>query len=197
MREIAKIGFKLLIITLIGGICLGITYSVTQKPIEEHAKEKANEARRGVLIAETYEEIKLEDLKNSPNWSDKFSKNLKNVYVAYGKEGYIGATFEVTSTGYGGEMVIMVGINADGTIAGVNVVSNGETQGIGSKAMQKSFLELYIGKDSAKAINVSENAINNDVEVISGATISSKAVNAGVDVAALAMNQLVKGEYDK
>ena len=83
-----------------------------------------------------------------------------------------GKVATVTVKGYGDPMDIVVGVAGDGTISGVKVLENTETQGIGSKAVDAEHTSLYIGKSGDTA-----------VEAVAGATISSDAVNNAVKVA--------------
>jgi electron transport complex protein RnfG len=95
---------------------------------------------------------------------------------------------EVAPTGFGGEIGMMVGVGADGKVCGANIVSMSETPGLGSRAKEETwFLEQFVGKSGTLAVG-------DGVDALSGATISSKAVTAGindalskdVDLAALA-----------
>jgi electron transport complex protein RnfG len=75
----------------------------------------------------------------------------------------------INSAGFGGNINILASFGKDGKIAGVSVVSNSETPGIGSRVMASSFTSLFAGKSSA-----------DDVDSITGATISSNALKAGI-----------------
>ncbi len=87
-----------------------------------------------------------------------------------------GYCVSVTTQGYGGEISMMVGIRSDGKVEGVKIVSMSETAGLGSKTKNESFLSQYIGKYGP--FNVGSN-----VDAVAGATVSSKAVTAGVNAA--------------
>jgi len=88
---------------------------------------------------------------------------------------YNGETYyciSVLSAGFGGDVNIMATFDKGGSIAGVSVISHSETPGIGTKVFEKSFLAKFKGKASA-----------DEVDAISGATISSNALKSGINTA--------------
>ena len=74
----------------------------------------------------------------------------------------------LSTKGYGGEIKLICGVNADGSVAGISTLSHKETSGIGSKVVEDNsgYRENFYGKT---ADNYSE------VDAVTGATISSKA----------------------
>lgn len=87
-----------------------------------------------------------------------------------------GYCISTVTAGYGGDINLIVGVTKNGEVKGVKIVSMSETAGLGSKTQSSSFLEQFIGKSGT--LTVGEN-----VDGVSGATISSKAVTAGVEKA--------------
>ena len=90
---------------------------------------------------------------------------------------------EVVPTGFGGEITLMVGIT-DGKVTGISVISHAETPGLGAVAAANtdkgvSFRDQFIGLVSGITIGDGENQI----DALSGATISSKAIVDGVNAA--------------
>lgn len=83
--------------------------------------------------------------------------------------------------GFGGEMGVLTGIDNDGKITGVKVIYNSETDGIGTRVAQAEHTSQYVGLDSADG-----------VEAISGATVSSKALQSAV-AQALELFKTAKG----
>lgn len=81
---------------------------------------------------------------------------------------------EVKPSGFGGEIKMMVGVDYEGKVRGVNIVSMSETPGLGSRANEEEwFLKQFVGKSGALAVG-------DGVDALSGATITSKAVTKGV-----------------
>lgn len=96
-----------------------------------------------------------------------------------------GYAFKVVASGSQGNIEMIVGVDADGLVSGVSIVSNKETSGIGSKVMENNalpsgtgVLDQFIGMNGAGSLAVGKN-----VDAISGATVSSKGVTKGVNAA--------------
>ncbi len=103
------------------------------------------------------------------------------VYKVYSGNTAIGYAAEATPLGFGGEMTVMVGVNADGTLAGVKLISHSETPGLGSRVGEGTYLAQYNGKNASQL---------NDVDSITGSTISSKAIREGISNALSAYTTL-------
>ena len=96
-----------------------------------------------------------------------------------------GYAFKVVASGSQGNIEMIVGVDGDGAVSGVSIVSNKETSGIGSKVMENNalpggvgVLDQFIGMSGAGSLAVGKN-----VDAISGATVSSKGVTKGVNAA--------------
>ena len=92
-----------------------------------------------------------------------------------------GHALKIVASGSQGNIEMMVGLDAEGVVTGVSVVKNSETAGIGSKVMENEngVLDQFAGKSAADGtLNVGSN-----VTAITGATVSSKGVTAGVNTA--------------
>ena len=96
-----------------------------------------------------------------------------------------GYAFKVVASGSQGNIEMIVGVDGDGLVSGVSIVSNKETSGIGSKVMENNalssgtgVLDQFIGMSGAGSLAVGKN-----VDAISGATVSSKGVTKGVNAA--------------
>lgn len=144
-------------ICLVVSAALGLTNSVTA-PIIEEAERAAAEAARLEVLPEA-SGFELLDLEGLP-------QGVTDVYRAQNGVGFV---FMLTTKGYGGEIRLICGVNAEGNITATKVLKHAETQGLGSKITGSAFNGQFIGKDSELS----------DVSAISGATISSNAyINA-------------------
>jgi len=146
---------------------LAATNSVTA-PIIAEATRLAQEKARTELLPEADSFTKVEGL------------DVANVVEAYTADNGVGTVITSTSKGYGGTMTVMVAFTPEGTIKQVKVTEQGETQGIGSKvAGDPSFWTRYQGLEAKTLV------LGTDVDALSGATVSSKAltnaVNAAID----------------
>ena len=161
-RQAAVIGLKLLLICAIVAGVVSLVYSVTKDTYEKNLENTKNEA-----VSEIFgiKGLTREDL----------GDGVSAVHNAEGQ--LIGFSVEAKSGGFGGDVEVMVGYDAlTGEVIGVRVIAHSETPGLGAKAAEDSFLSQY--KDQSGEIVLGE-----DVDAISGATISSKAVTAAVNTA--------------
>lgn len=93
--------------------------------------------------------------------------------------GYI---FTTTAKGYVSDIVTLVGIDTKGVITGVEISVINDTKGIGTNVKDITFLNQFIGK--SKKIALSKNSADeNEVQAITGATISSSGVTTAVNFA--------------
>lgn len=167
--SMARLVLVLFVITAITAVLLGVVNAVTADRIAEIGEEKRNSAMEAVMPgAGGFEEYR--------------SGDDHTVYKALGGDGaVIGYVVEVAPVGFGGAINMVVGFDLEKKISGVSIVSMSETAGLGEKVVSEPwFLEQFTGKSG-------ELAIKRDVDAISGATVSSKAVLSGVNTAVSAI----------
>jgi electron transport complex protein RnfG len=167
VKEFVVPAAVLTVICIVVSAALAGTYNVTE-PIIEAAKKAEADAARVVVLPDgsDFEELDVSGL-----------ENIVDAYAAGNGAGYV---ITAVSKGYGGDMQVMVGIDSEGKITGAKLMSNSETQGIGSKTGDESYTSQYIGKDSTLE----------GVNAISGATISSTAFKTAVGSAFQAYGSL-------
>ena len=163
----------LLVISVVVALLLSLTNSITIDKITENTQKEQDAAKQEVLKGvKAFEDV---------NYSDDL---VKAVFCGKGENGEtVGWCVNVTPSGYGGVIDMMVGITADGKLSGVKVVSNSETAGLGAKCSDIEFSSQFAGKNAP--ISVIKNGTPDDDEIvaITGATITSKAVSSGVNAA--------------
>jgi electron transport complex protein RnfG len=157
------VGLKLLLICAIVAGVISFVYSLTAEQYEKNIQATKNAAIGEIfgLEAPTCREIAQGDVK---------------VYTVYNGETHIGYCVESASAGFGGDVALMVGYSPDRTLLGVSVIAHSETPGLGAKVNEPAFLEQFKGQSGALVLG-------DDVDAISGATISSRAVTDGVNQA--------------
>ena len=164
----------LMVITIVSGGVLGFIYGLTKPAIdkvEENKNIKAiNEVLKTDVAIATTESVVIEDL----------TYNL-----AYDAEGnFIGAAVKTYSkNGFGGKIELMVGMLADGVINKVSVLSQAETPGLGANMVNDKFKGQFDGKDP-KNFKLMVKKDGGDVDAITAATISSRAVSEAIKRAA-------------
>lgn len=195
MKKILKDTLALAIITIIAGIALGGVYTITKEPIAKQ-NEKTKLAAYNSVFKEldNYEVVEeIQSLRNTIKDSGYNAVELNEVVKAFDKDNMLlGYIITVTDKeGYGGNIKMTVGIDSNGTITGLELLEISETAGLGMKAADKSFREQYIGIKSDKVEYVKGNAsADNEIDAISSATITTKAVTDGVNAALVAFKEL-------
>lgn len=181
MNETFKLGTILLIITAVAGGVLAFTNEFTAPIIEEIRME----ATLGALMeifpnaedVETVEEALLEEVRESFG-------NVREISIILEGGETLGYAFKTVSGGYGGDIVTLTGIYVDGTIAGIQVVENSETPGLGTVIEDEKYTSTYVGKSTEnELVNVENPSADNEVLLISGATVSTVGVTRGVNAA--------------
>ena len=169
-NKIFKPSVVLSVICIIITGALALTNDIT-KPIIEEATRKAQEAARMELLPE----------------ADGFTSvevgvaNVSDVSVA---NNGVGTVITSAGKGYGGNITVMTAFTPDGVIKQIKITEQSETAGLGSKIVSEaSFQESFAGLPAAPFTV-------NDIDAISGATISSKAVTAAVNSAVEAFNAI-------
>lgn len=104
------------------------------------------------------------------------------VKKAYGSDK--GYAIQVTPSGFGGDIELMVGVAKDGKVLGISVISHTETAGLGAvAAADTSKGEAFRGQFAGMSGELSVNKDGGQVEALTGATITSRAVTKGVNEA--------------
>ena len=147
---------------------MALTYQITKPKIDEQLRiEEQNALREIVPEADSFKEKTLGGI-------DYFDAMKGNKLIGY--------CIKVIGNGYNGFIRLIVGIDLEGKIKGVRVLEHQETPGLGAKIDEVRpgekdpwFLRQFIDK-SATTIEVKK-----DIDAITGATISSKAVTDAVN----------------
>ena len=162
-----RIAGSLLLICMVTALLLAAVNLLTRDVIAENARREKEEA-----IALLYPSfVRMEEL---PVLGE--AEGVHTVYAVYEESGMAGYVVDLETTGFGGPINMMVGISPEGVVSGVRVVSHSETPGFGSRAAEQAYLAAYTGKGG-------ELVLGADIDAVSGATISSRAILAGVNLA--------------
>jgi electron transport complex protein RnfG len=87
--------------------------------------------------------------------------------------------YETTADGFGGELGVMVGYDvAKDELTGIGITSQKETPGVGARVTQEEFTSRFAGKAIDTRFRVAQDG--GDIDALTGATISSRAVCAAV-----------------
>ena len=123
--------------------------------------------------------------------------SVKNVYPATANNVAAGYAVAVSPKGYGGAISMLVGVGKDGAISGVAILTMNETPGLGTNAANPAFLGQFSGllPEDAPAVVKTETGRKGDIQALTGATVTSRAVTRGIDEA-LTIAQALKEKED-
>ncbi len=196
-KSMIKNALILFAITLVAGVLLGLVYQVTKDPIayqEKLAQDKANQSV--FAAATTFDDVAVNEAGAAAATEGRSGVTIQSVKEAKdGSGSALGYVIQVKSKGYGDFITYTVGITNDGNVNGISIISIAETPGLGMNA-EKVIVPQFADK-AATAFNVVKNGQLSDaatqIEAISGATITSRAVTEGVNGAVAYFENVLKG----
>lgn len=165
-------------ICLVVAILLSFTNLITKDTIANMELKASNDAMSVLISAEKYEKADVEG----------------ELYIAKNGEEVKGYIVKTVGRGYGGDVVIMTAISTDKKVMGVKILSAAdETPGLGQNVTKESFYSQYIGKtENITVLKNGANSDKNEINAVTGATVSSKAVTGAVNKAFECLNGYLK-----
>ena len=165
----------IIVLTLIAAVMAGLlggTNLLTAEKIKTLEAEAEKSAVAKVIKAEIYNKFEIK------------SNDVKYTYFrAQNGDETVGYAFTLSANGYGGAVKCVVGVGKSGKITAVEIVDvSNETPGLGQNATKTSFTDQFKGK-SAELSVVKSGAKENEVNAVTGATITSNAVTKSVNLA--------------
>lgn len=178
MKTMIKDAVILFVITLSAGLILGFVYEITKEPIAVQ-KEKAK--------MEAYQEVF--------EMADSFNEIAEGEAEALDASGnLLGYVFTVTTKeGYGGDITFTMGVQLDGTVNGMSILSIAETPGLGMQA-EDVLKPQFVNKKVEKFEYTKTGAMSDSqIDAISGATITTNAIVNGVNEGLARFQEKVEG----
>lgn len=178
----------LTIITLVAGFGLGYVYEITKEPIavmEENMKTAAYTA----VFPEASDFSDAGDVSSAAGIVENAGisgVDIDSAVCALDNGGnIIGYIINATShEGYGGDISISLGVDTSGMVKGVEILSISETAGLGMKAKEAKFRDQFKNKTVTQfSYTKSGASADFEIDAISGATITTKAVTNAVNAA--------------
>lgn len=198
-KKIVHDALVLFAFTVVLGLILGAVYGITKEPIEKVNYEKTQAAYRQVFeAADSFEEYAEFDkeaataLLSENGYADEISAVNKALDASGNVLGYV---LTVTAKDASqAAITFSVGIQNDGTVNGYSITSIAETPGLGMKATEEAFYGQFAGKnvDSFVVVKAAP-AADNEIEAISGSTITSKAMANGVNACLTYFHNVLEG----
>ena len=161
------------LICLIAALALGVTNHLTADRIAEAERENYYASAKAVLPAGvSLTEIDLPDVTG---------------FVAKGADDtVVGYAIKTSARGYGGDVTCVVGFDTKGRVIGLSVSAPDETPGLGNNVEKTGFTSQFVGTDASPVLG-------ENVDAVTGASYSSRAVTDAVNAARLQLERLLKG----
>lgn len=183
MRRITSTPVSMFVAVLVtcavSATALTFAYGATVERIEEQERLAREQALTEVLAdGESFEPV-ADDVLACLDEADTDTP-IAGAYLASAANGdTVGLGVLAAPRGYGGPIQMVVGLDRDGKVTGVSIITHKETPGLGSKVITEEwFGEQFVGWD---ALQVEES--DQGFDAISGATKSSTGVRRGVQAA--------------
>ncbi len=175
-----------LCLLIIGGVCTGLlagTNLLTKDKIAQIDAETKNAAVKSVMS-------EADDFKGAKASLDGTDYDC---YICLKENEKIGLVVPVTVKSYGGALSLMVGIDSkEDRVTGVSITEINDTPGLGMKAKNDEFKNQFTGKKAGIEV-VKGTAGDNEIQAITSATITSKAVTLAVNTALNVYSQVKAG----
>ncbi len=171
MSEIPRFTFILFLVNLVAASLLVGVNNLTSVRIEELKKVSERESIEEVMSASFGEFLEPVEEEGVLSYIRVYKDKNKSVF-----SGYI---FTAKQYGYSSVIETIVGMEKDGKILGIKILSQSETPGLGAKIMEKTFYAQFKGK-AIENLVVVKTKTKDKIEAITSATISSKAVTDSI-----------------
>ena len=176
-NTIVRLTVFLLLVAGLSGLAVGYTNGITAPVIAVYEAEKLMQG-----YADVY------------HGADEFAERgydgpesiIYNVVEAKRDGEAVGLIYTLKPRGFGGEMTMLAGVDfASQKITGIRVLSHAETPGLGDRTAQPGFAERFAGKTAARELSAvgAATSAEDEVQGVTGATVSTEAVAAGVNAA--------------
>lgn len=197
MKEMMKNTGILLAITIVAGLLLGLVYQITKEPIaNQEAKAKQEACQEVFEDAASFEAVELVAVDEAA-WSEAGygQESIDDVMAAKDAAGeLLGYVLTITTKeGYGGDIQFTIGVRMDGTLNGMSLLAISETAGLGMRA-EEVLKPQFTNKQVEKFEYTKSGATSdNQIDAISGATITTNAVTNGVNAGLYYFQTELKG----
>ena len=203
MNKIIKDALALTAITMVAGIALGAVHGITEEPIKkQEAIAKAAACQEVFAEASDFEEVTIDEalagqIRESLDEQGYKLQDVEEVMNAVdGSGASLGYVITVvTGEGYGGDIQFSMGVQTDGTLNGISILSISETAGLGMRADTPEFKDQLVGRNTDSFVLTKNGATaDNEIDALSGATVTSNAMTRGLNAGLVAFHVLEGGE---
>lgn len=198
---LVKDALALFLITLISGLALSFIFEITKEPIETQRKEKQIQAYKQVYSEGNFSETMEPDADLMQKASEVVLTEINPSYVGVtideviptfdNNGGQIGYVIKVTTTeSYKDKISLAIGYSNEGVIKGLEILAISETAGLGMNATKPEFKNQFANKTVSQFVVTKSGATNdNEIDALSSATITSKAITNAVNAGIAFLNE--------
>ncbi|MDR0502769.1 MAG: RnfABCDGE type electron transport complex subunit G [Treponema sp.] len=174
MNYILRPAAALLITAVIVVAALSVVYNLTLEPIEKQKQKTQEAAIRDVLPGTTdFREIQIEN-----------TGDITAVFECTSGGTLTGYVVRLSPEGYSGNIDLITGISASSEkISGMRIMRHSETPGLGALAVKENFYRQYDNRALAPLSVTRTSPGVNDIQAITSATITTRAVTKAVNEA--------------
>jgi electron transport complex protein RnfG len=173
MRDFTRMISVLFIVCGLSAASLAVMNSVTKEPIARYEKQQRDEALQGVF----------------PDADEFLNSQPDRVWEALRKGQKTGHVFLTQVQGYSGPITLMFGMDSSGAVTGLRVLSHTETPGLGAKIATPQFRDQFRNKRPEQLILKKYDPARGQIDAVTGATISSRAVTKAVSTTLESFNR--------
>ena len=197
-KQIIHDALVLTAFTLVIGVILGAVYGITKTPIDKANEQTKKEAYQAVFAdasgfnQQEYDADAADKMVADAGYDD----TIDDVEQAVDKDGNaLGYVITVTAKdGSQGSITFSVGIKNDGTVNGYSITDISETPGLGMLVQEKAFYSQFENKsESSYTVVKTAPSADNEIEAVTGATISSRAVTNAVNASLVYFQTVLQG----
>lgn len=177
-NSILKIALNLTVACLIAGCIIAGVYYLTASTAEQASIKLRDETMRSMVEGST----SISEIKGKDGW-----------YKVYKGKKLAGYIVPSDTKGYGGTIELLVAVDQECKVITFKIVTSNETPGLGENAKKPEFSDQFIGKTLEHLVVTKDKTDTEDIQAMSGATITSKAVTLGVSDAVKEVGEYLKG----
>jgi electron transport complex protein RnfG len=163
--SIFQVAINLVAACLVSGLIIGVVYFITA-PIAAQKNQMLTQQAMKDLVSDAQS---FDTVPNKDSWYEAKKDGKVIAYVVPSE-----------SKGYGGAIKMLVAVSADGSVIDYNILSSNETPGLGDNASKEPYRSQFKGKKESNLTVVKDPSDKNDIQAMTGATISSRAVTLAV-----------------
>lgn len=193
-----------LLLCLCFGSALAAVHVVLSPAIEANKINETLEKVPGLAMGEEKaaalkEQGEALEIETTPVQVEKSGRSLSySVYEAFLKGERIGWVIKSSGQGYADKIELLLGMDASAeTISGLFVLEQKETPGLGNKVIESPWRGQFIGKPASRALSVTKSGASSpeEIDAVTGATISSKAVVQIINTALADVRPVLKDSF--